>query len=371
MLSRANATPTYEAPETSTALDPFETLARLVAPGAFGRDAISALEAWNSGLREKRRLGLRPTVLEHVVLVFALRSGLAEGHAPLARKLAFSLSDSWLALAGQVPLDPLQRLPRYVLRAENRETRLFHAAAFQNLAPKDAWRETALGRDFVGDPSDLFIALAGIAIACLPIGRELLAGVGLGYLIATSLEYGFHGLLAHAPSWVNRLFARIGGNAEIEFRELKFSHVGIHHDRTFKAKYCIQFSSIEERASIERIARTRNPRAARDILESRFGNSMSRRGALKGLKIGVPVAISVIGAAHLAARALGFEPGLPFDLSAFAVSLINLPATGIFHAYDPLGGAKGSEPAHAPVSRDALRGPDVAIALRTPPGTRR
>lgn len=305
---------------------------------AFNREGAKArFSGWFCLIQHQQALGRPLSVLEHTALAYSLRSGFlnAKDDSSLIRNVSQALAGSWREFSGDVPKDLLARLPRKTLRGASHEVRLFHAAAFES-STRGTGTDTAtlssLLRDYPGDARDLLAVMALIAVGLSPTGRQLLAGTALGYVTATVLEYGFHGYLAHAPNRVNRFFKKIGGSIEKAFVELKYSHAVIHHAKTFREKYNVQFSTLDEKEAVERLAHARGE-AGLDIIDSRFGNSMSLRGLLKGLKVGLPFALLLTASAHLTARALGLHPSAIFDVTAILVSMINLPATGFFHPY--------------------------------------
>jgi hypothetical protein len=317
----------------TTVYDALETIALRGPRSDFAR--------WLGETRARQLAGQPLDALEHATLGYALRTGYLSGSAdPLWEQASDCLARSWVELTGQVPRSLLMRLPRRVLRRQSHEVRQFHAATFQILPAKDAALEVAFGRDYVGEPRDLlWVAFVG-SVALFPLGRQALAGIALGYIMATLLEYGFHRMLAHAPKQVDRLFERIGGGARREVEALKYSHAGVHHRLTFRERYDEQFSNPWQKDALEQAMRARG-QAGRDVIDSSFGNSLSPSGWLKGFKVGLPVALALTALVHLLARlAPGWRPGVVFDVLTIATSTLNLPATGIFHRYMHMSRAK-------------------------------
>lgn len=299
------------------------------------REAKQEVLSWHVRLKQRQVSGHPLSVLEHTTLVFAFRSGLlkaTEVDEAATAEITATLERSWRELTGAVPSDLFGRLPRSVLRGETREIRQFHAAAFQNLPPKRAAEEVALGQDFVWEYRDFLMAAGTLALGFSHTGSQVLAGTVLGYAMASFFEYGLHGGISHGSAKFDRFMQRIGGAVEKMYREFRYSHEVIHHAKTFRTGHEVQFASEKEKQELDLLLAGMGS-AGKSIVAGRYSLTLAPGGTLQAILVTLPFSVAITAVVHTVATKIGLHPNAVFDVLSVMGSWLFIPASRNFHQY--------------------------------------
>ncbi len=133
---------------------------------------------------------------------------------------------------------------------------------------------------------------------------NLALGLALGYALASLTEHFFHRHVGHASDRTRRAwrrFPRLCG----PFRRAYYSHHVVHHARTYRRGFSVQFRSADDKA---RVDWDLPPACAARIRREWYGVTVAGgRGYLMHVAPAVP-AVAVLAAAGTAGLAAGLVP---------------------------------------------------------------
>ena len=258
-----------------------------------GPKAQEEVRAWCARIRADQAEGRPLPVMGHTALTYILRSGFFDDYPDPAIKpqVEASLAESWKALTGKVPEDLLTRLPRAVLRTASRESRAFHAAAFQSERPRDARRDAALGKDYVPEVKDAVMGLGLLAIAFTETGSAVLGGALLGAAVVTLAESFLHKNLAHPTPAQKKLYEKWPWLGR-QILDAAYGHATVHHVKTFKS-YVKQFESEDQKAKLDAELQKMGKVGERLMAEN-YGVSLDAAGVLRFLAPIAPVYVALM-----------------------------------------------------------------------------
>lgn len=83
----------------------------------------------------------------------------------------------------------------------------------------------------------------------MDVAYQIMAGVGIGYLLVSVCESFFHRVMGHTSPAYRKRCKKLGIFGKLVLRAW-YSHCVIHHHMTFRHNYLLQFSSDEEEARL-------------------------------------------------------------------------------------------------------------------------
>lgn len=220
--------------------------------------AAQDVRLWVDRLRWRQESGAPLSLKEFTAVSFLFRSGLIEKLAGehAAQTVRDVLKRGWRKWAKREPIDSKlgARLPNRALEGESRESLLFYFASYEDLGPAPKTRFTSPFQNYVAEKYDRLGVVIGMsslaALAFARTGGAEIAGALIGYTTSTLVEHVLHRALGH-PARGLRVFLENAGPWARVLRETTFSHLRMHHAKTFKS-FTEQFGSEAERDELFR-----------------------------------------------------------------------------------------------------------------------
>lgn len=158
----------------------------------------------------------------------------------------------------------------------------------------------------------------------LEIGFSFLAGLAIGYVIATVVESYVHQQVGHASRQTVERWKQRSGVYEF-LERINYAHNVVHHQRTFRGDYVTQFESGDQRNRLDQELAALGAEGRR-IIRSNYGLRLQDLGALVFFVPLLPV-LPWIGSRSVIWAALGatMAMALPPILSQFIHPYLHLP----------------------------------------------
>lgn len=258
-------------------------------------DVPKQVDEWMVKRLQKQNSGLSLSVGEHVALIFLKKIEFFEKvvkNPETAAQRDQMLKRSFEDLTGgEAPEDLISPLPLSVRMRMTREERVFHAAVFVELNPRN---RPKVGRAAV---AARFGIAALIPVALHTLGLETTSMLASGYMIASIAERMIHKHLGHASPRL-KAWAEKAGPFGRFILDMTYSHTDIHHNKTYVDSYIEQFTSREEQDKLDEELHLLEELGEK-IIKDRYGVTISTISYIKGMFVAMPVHATLIFALGL------------------------------------------------------------------------
>lgn len=311
-----------------------------------GRVSGEKLSTWLSKVERRQSRGIPTTIMEYTAILYSLK--ILEQQQPDTSELSFRIKNCRAAgfkdITSNDPEDNNEknwRLSKKVLRKASRDEILFHQALYHT-ETLGFWGSLQLiSTNYITRKTDVFFVLVLIVAWFIPPAFTILVGLIIGYIFASLIEFLGHRYIAHASreARINfKVFGNIGQQMMHFFTEHSVHHGSVHQNYTeiFAPSDTNKENAYKERDIRQKQVEKAVLKKGGDALlhamrKSDFGLTTSNH--LRTVLTCIPISTLLTYLSHLAAQAVGLQPGGLFDVSVFVMSQIWILNSTQYHRY--------------------------------------